>query len=156
MGDSFTFTNIRLKTKLGYFCFSIVGQIQYNFTGNRPIAFIDCTQYIKQKIYPSGSLKIKFTSFYRFFLNPGSIFFNTAFLKTFFIILKIVQSKYKIPFKIWKHFKYGLFEDGISNGTVFIGLDNSFSLRYGPNHLKTGTFKILTFLSQFQMVLING
>ena len=50
------------------------------------------------------------------------------------------------PFKIPKHLKSRLFEDGISNSWVFKGSGYNYS--YGPNHLKTGSFKIWTFLLQ--------
>ena len=54
------------------------------------------------------------------------------------------------PFEILKHLKSGLFEGQISNAPVFKWPD--FSYGYSPNHSKTGTFKIQTFLSKFQMV----
>ena len=47
--------------------------------------------------------------------------------------------------------KSGLYGEGqISNGLVFNW--SSFIYSYSPNHLKTGLFKIRTFLSRFQMV----
>ena len=41
------------------------------------------------------------------------------------------------PFEILKHLKSVLFEDLISNGSVFNDLGCSLSLSYGSNHLKT-------------------
>ena len=54
-------------------------------------------------------------------------------------------------FKILKHLKYGLFEDGISNILDFKGSDLSYS--YDPDHSKTRSFKIRAFLSGLQRVM---
>ena len=48
-----------------------------------------------------------------------------------------------------EHLKSCLLEGQISNGQVFKW--SCFGYGYSPNHLKTGTFKIQTFLSRFQM-----
>ena len=59
-------------------------------------------------------------------------------------------------FKIWKHSKSWLFEDRVSNGPIFKGSGYRYGYRYGysygPNYLKTGPFKIQTFLSILQIV----
>ena len=51
--------------------------------------------------------------------------------------------------EIEKHLKSGLFDSRISNGLVCKW--SGFSYGDSPNHLKTGPFKIWTFLSEFQM-----
>ena len=58
--------------------------------------------------------------------------------------VKSNQSKYK-------HFKYRLFEDCISNGSDFKGSGKSSS--FSRNHSKNKPFKIQTFLSRFLMVI---
>ena len=50
------------------------------------------------------------------------------------------------PFKIQKHLKSGLFEYQISNGPDLKGSGYSLTYSNGPNHLKTGPFKIWTLL----------
>ena len=56
------------------------------------------------------------------------------------------------PFEIREHLKSALFEGLISNGLVFKWSGFSYCYSYSPNHLKTGPFAILAFLSVFQMV----
>ena len=49
------------------------------------------------------------------------------------------------------HLKSGLFEGGISNGSVFKWLGFSYGYSVDPNHSKTGPFNSWMFLSGFQM-----
>ena len=51
------------------------------------------------------------------------------------------------PFEILIDLKSRLLEGQISNDTVFKWSVFSYGYSYGPNHLKTGPFKIWTFLS---------
>ena len=44
---------------------------------------------------------------------------------------------WNLTFKIWKHLKYGIVEDCISNGLVF----KKVGLSYGPNHSRFGHFR---------------
>ena len=48
-------------------------------------------------------------------------------------------------------FQSGLFEYHISNSAGFNALGYNYFNSYGTNHLKTGPYKIQTFLSRFQM-----
>ena len=45
-----------------------------------------------------------------------------------------------LPFKIRKHLKSRLFEDGISNGPFFKASGYHFSHSFGPYHSKSGHF----------------
>ena len=61
--------------------------------------------------------------------------------------IKYKTSLVKWGSKIQKHLKSGLFDGQISIRPVFKWL----GFNYSPNHSKTGSLKILTFLSGFQL-----